>query len=73
MQATELEALDLEVPEMDDDLKACHHAAGCTGFSVSNTADMQIVYAEGCISAHAPSMTTCYQQHINVYEFASDS
>ena len=70
MQATELEALDLEVPEMDDDLQACQRAAGCTEFSVRNAADMQVLYAEGCISAHDPSMTTCYQQHIHVYESA---
>ena len=43
MQATELEALDLEVPEMDDDLQACQRAAGCTEFSVRNTADMQVL------------------------------
>lgn len=35
--AAELEMLDLEVPEMDDDLKACQSAAGCTVFSVSGS------------------------------------
>jgi hypothetical protein len=42
VHATELEVLDLEVPEMDDDLQACQRDAGCTGFSVSSAPYVQV-------------------------------
>jgi hypothetical protein len=57
VRAMELDVLDLEVPEMDDDLQACQRDAGCTGFSVSgrSTSSHADLYLRACMCDKIPN------------------
>lgn len=47
MQSAELDVLDLEMPEVDADLRACQAAAGCIEFSVRLSAHMTMSTQHG--------------------------